>query len=117
MDSTSAEIISHNKDAETHEYAIQHTIKAPHAHGGGSEHTINNAKHADEIKYFKSVAAELLSYDELLIFGTGKAQEQFRNYLKEDAQFDHKEITIDSATHLTDPQKIATVHDFFKKHQ
>jgi hypothetical protein len=48
-----------------------------------------------------------------LIFGAGKAQEQFKNFLMEDAHFKTKKITIDSADTLTDPQMIAKVRDFF----
>ena len=117
MDTATAEIICSNKEAENREFSIQHTIKSAEAHTGGSEHSMNNAQHTNELKYFKSVAAQLMPYDEILIFGTGKAQEQFQNYLKDDAQFSHKKISIDSAQHLTDPQKIAMVRDFFKGKQ
>jgi stalled ribosome rescue protein Dom34 len=117
MDNASAVIITTDKDTESSEYAIQQTIKAGEGHAGGSEHSMNNAKHTDELKYFKAVAAQLLSFDEILIFGSGQAQEQFQNYLKNDAQFHQKQISIDTAERLTDPQKIATVRDFFKGRQ
>ena len=115
MDNLSAVIITNNDTPESSEYVIQQTIKSPADHSSGSEHTRNNAKHADTIKYFKSVATQLLSFDEILIFGAGMSQEQFQNHLKEDAQFNNKKISIDSAEHLTDPQKIAVVRDFFRK--
>lgn len=116
MDNTSAIIISGDVATDVNDYAIQQTVKAKEAHGGGSEHSMNNAKHTDELKYFKSVASQLLPFDEILIFGSGKAQEQFQNYLKDDAQFNNKRVNIDSAEQLTDPQKIALVRDFFKSH-
>jgi stalled ribosome rescue protein Dom34 len=117
MDNASAVIISKNKDEESSEFVIQQTIKSSGDHSGGSEHSMNNAKQTGEVKYFKSVAAELIAFDDILIFGSGKAQEQFRNYLKEDTQFGNKQISIDSAGQLTDPQKIAMVRDFFSKQQ
>jgi stalled ribosome rescue protein Dom34 len=117
MDNTSAVLITGSHDTGGNEYEIAHTIKAPEHRGGGSEHGMNNAGHTNELKYFKAIATQLLSFDEILIFGSGNAQEQFQNYLKDDAQFNQKKITIDSAEHLTDPQKIATVRDFFKGHQ
>jgi hypothetical protein len=64
--------------------------------------------------HFKSVSTLLLNYDEILVFGPGKSQEQFQNHLKHDAQFKSKQITIESAEQLTDPQMIAKVRDFFK---
>lgn len=114
LDTQQAMIISKNDDNEQGDFAILEKVKAKAAHGSGSEHTINNAKHADTIKYFKSVSSLLLDYDEILVFGPGKSQEQFQNILKEDVQFKSKKISIDSAEHLTDPQMIAKVRDFFK---
>lgn len=117
MDNTNAIIITNSTDTANHEFVIHGKVEAIEHHGGGSEAHINNAQHTDELKYFKAVSAQLLPYDEILIFGKGQAQEQFQNYLKDNAQFNHKKISIDSAEHLTDPQMIAKVRDFFKGHQ
>lgn len=112
LDGHKAMIITHAP--ENDDYTVQDKVEAKESHGGGSEHTMNNAKQADSLKYFKSVSNLLSTYDEILIFGPGKSQEQFHNHLKEDAQFNSKKITIDSAEQLTDPQMIAKVRDFFK---
>jgi stalled ribosome rescue protein Dom34 len=117
LDNTIAVIIAQDHENDNNEYTIHSKIDADKSNSSGSEHTMNNAKHADDIKYFKSISAALHSYDEVLLFGTGKAQEQFHNFLKEDAQFNNKKITVDSADNLTDPQMIAKVRDFFKSHQ
>lgn len=113
LDTEKAIIITNNSESEKGEYTIKDKIKAGEHHGGGSEHTINSAKHSGNIKYYKSVSSLLLNYDEILVFGPGKSQEQFQNHLQEDAQFKSKKITIDSAEQLTDPQMIAKVRDFF----
>ncbi len=78
---------------------------------------MNNSKQGYTVKYFKSVSGLLSNYDEILVFGPGKSQEQFKNHLHEDAQFKSKQITIESAEQLTDPQMIAKVRDFFKNRQ
>ncbi len=96
------------------EFSIKEKLKADENFGGGSEHTINNAKQSGNLKYFKSISSRLLNYDEIMIFGPGKSQEQLQNHLEEDAQFNKKKITIDSAEHITEPQMIAMVRDFFK---
>jgi stalled ribosome rescue protein Dom34 len=111
LDSDKAIIIT---NASENDYAIEEKIKAKENHSGGSEHAMNNAKQTDTIKYYKSVSSHLLNYSELLVFGPGKAQEQFQNYLQEDAQFKNKKVTIDTSEQLTDPQMIAKVRDFFK---
>lgn len=114
MDNSHALVIALEDDNETGEYKILHKVKADEQHGGGSEHSMNNAKHAGSIKYFKSISSQLLNYDDILLFGTGKAQEQFHNFLKDDQQFSNKKITIDSSEQMTEPQMIAKVRDFFK---
>jgi len=117
LDNHQAVIISHNSDNDNEEYAVHNKVEAPEMNEGGSEHAMNNAKKADTLKYFKSVASRLLSFDRIYIFGPGKAQEQFQNHLKEDAQFNDKKITIGTADNLTDPQMIAKVRDFYKLQQ
>lgn len=116
MDNEKAIIISRADDAEA-EYGITEKLKANEHQGGGSEHSMNNADQGHNLKYFKSLANRLQVYDEILVFGPGKAQEQFQNHLNDDAPFKNKKISIDSGEHLTDPQMIAKVKEFFKSHQ
>ena len=117
LDNDKAMIITANSDNESGDYTIQDRVKAKESHGGGSEHSMNNAKQSDSLKYFKTLSTRLLNYDEILVFGPGKAQEQFQNHLSEDAQFKNKKISIDSAEQLTEPQMVAVVRDFFKSKQ
>jgi len=98
---------------ETGEYAVKEKVEAPGPFEAESELHLNNAKHADLRSYFKSLSGHLHGYDKILLFGTGKAQEQFRNYLTEDAKFNDKQITIENTQHLTDNQMIAKVREFF----
>jgi hypothetical protein len=113
IDNQEARLIGSPPGEEAQEYAIHQKIKATGAHGGSSEHSMNNAKQGDAIKYFKAISSHLLKYDEIMIFGPGKSQEQLQNHLNEDAQFKGKQISIDSAEHMTDPQMIAKVRDFY----
>ncbi|MEJ7828328.1 MAG: hypothetical protein WKF91_09040 [Segetibacter sp.] len=117
LDNDKAMIITANSDNESGDYTIQDRVKAKESHGGGSEHSMNNAKQSDSLKYFKTLSTRLLNYDEILVFGPGKAQEQFQNHLNEDAQFKNKKISIDSAEQLTEPQMVAVVRNFFKLRQ
>jgi hypothetical protein len=117
LDNSNAMIISNPPGIGGDDYAIHDKVKAEKHHGGGSEHSMNNSKQGEVIKYFKSVSGFLINYDEILLFGPGKSQEQLQNHLKEDPQFNHKKITIDSADQLTDPQMIAKVREFFKFRQ
>lgn len=115
LDNSKAILIANT--TENAEYSIQDKVKAEGKQGGGSEHSMNNAKQSGNLKYFKDIAGLLSGYDEILVFGPGKAQEQFQNFLKDDNQFQNKKISIDSDEQLSDGQMIAKVRDFFKGHQ
>jgi len=116
FDTTKAILITSDTADGKHEFVIGQRVKAEHNHSGGNEHTINNAKHSENQKYFKSVTPLLLPFDEILIFGPGEAQEQLLHYLKEDKQFQNKKITLASAAQMTDNQMVAKVQDFFAGH-
>ena len=111
LDGQHAAIISSN---ESDEYVISARVKSPDSQSGGSEHAINNGKKTEHSKYFKDVSQHLQGFDEILIFGPGQAQEQLQNHLKSEVTFNDKQVSIDSADQLTDPQMIAKVRDFFK---
>ncbi|HZF64206.1 MAG TPA: hypothetical protein VEZ55_06975 [Chitinophagaceae bacterium] len=117
LDNTKAVIITHTLEDEKGSYSISSKITANEGHSGGSEHSLNNARKTDLLKYFKSLSSHLLAYEELLVFGPGMSQEQFGNHLEGNVQFKGKKITINSTEQLTDPQKVAKVRDFFEVHQ
>jgi len=112
MDNNNATIITRN--SSSNEYEILQSIKSDDHRGGGSEHSINNAQQGDNKKFFKSISAVVSTYDKLFIFGPGKSQEQFKNHLEADSQFNKTEISIDTADQLTKPQMVAQVRNFFK---
>ena len=113
MDHRTAYIIT--SPAEDGTYTIQGKVKSDEYHGDKGEHASNNADRADARKYHKALAHQLLNFDEILIFGPGTSQEEFRNFLHEDNHFKDKKITLDSAEHVTDNQMVAKVLNFFKE--
>ena len=115
LDSTKAVVIRPAPDYEEGDYIIQDRIE-PGAHDRqGDKDSKNQARQSDLLKYYKSVAALLLVYDELYIFGPGNAQEQFQNHLRDDAQFNQKEFAIDSSEQMTEPQMIVKVRAHFSE--
>jgi stalled ribosome rescue protein Dom34 len=99
---------------ENGEFAIQEEkIVAGEYHGDKGEHAAMNAEKTDNRKYFKTIASQLLKYDEIYIFGPGKSQEQFLNFLHDDQHFKNKKITLGSAEKMTNPQTVAKVREFF----
>lgn len=98
-------------------YAVQGKVKANEYHGDKGEHAANKAEQADNRKYFKTIASLIGKYDEIFIFGPGKSQEEFLNFLDGDTHFKGKKITLGSSEHITDHQMIAKVRDFFNPSQ
>ncbi len=113
LDGVKAVIIAQEESDNT-AYSVKETVKGHEKQGGGSEHSINNAKQSEDLKYLKAVTSALLPYDEIVIFGPGQSQEQLQHHLKEQVQFNSKKLTIDSSGKLTDNQAIAKVREFFK---
>ena len=114
LDTQKAVVIRPAPDYEEGDYIVQETLEAGKHDRDGAADTKNRARQADLLKYFKSVAAMLLVYDEVYIFGPGNTQEQFQNHLKEDTQFNSKQITIDSSEQLTENKMILKVREFYK---
>jgi len=115
LDSTKAVVIRPAPDYEEGDYIVQDKLEADIHDRGGDKDSKNQAKQMDLLKYYKSVAALLLAYEELYIFGPGNAQEQFQNHLKDDAQFKQKEFSIDSSEQMTEPQMIVKVREHFSE--
>lgn len=113
MDSQNAMLITKNTEPSEKEYSIQNKLKAKEYHGGKGEHGSNNADQANSLHFFKDISQLLLPFDEIFIFGPGQAQEEFHNFLKEDAHFNNKKIIIDTAERLSDSQMIAKVRAYF----
>jgi stalled ribosome rescue protein Dom34 len=113
MDNQNAMVISRPEASNLEDFEIRNKVKSKEYHGGKGEHGSNNADQANSQHFYKDIAHLLLPFDEILIFGPGKAQEEFQNYLKADMHFDRKKIVIDSADRLSDPQMIAKVRTHF----
>ena len=99
---------------ENGEFAIDHKVEADAYHGHKGEHIANNAKRSGDRKYHKAMATALQKYDEIYLFGPGTSQEELQNFLHEDQHFKYKKITLGTAGHITDPQMVAQVREFFK---
>jgi stalled ribosome rescue protein Dom34 len=92
---------------------LEEKVVAGEYHGDKGEHASMNAEKTDNRKYFKTIASHLLNFDEIFIFGPGKSQEEFLNFLHDDQHFKNKKITLGSAEKMTNPQTVAKVKDFF----
>jgi hypothetical protein len=96
------------------EYAIREKIHNQHlSFHGGDEHTQNEKTMNERHKYHEELCHHITSFDAILLFGHGNAQEQLRNFLNEHKSFQDKEIIVKSGDRLTENEKIAFVRDTF----
>jgi stalled ribosome rescue protein Dom34 len=85
------------------------TIHLHHTSGRASESNDQEKLHA----YYKQLSKELLSYDELFIFGPSTAHNEFYNYLIKDEKFLHKKIKSEKSDYITENQIRETVRNHF----
>lgn len=118
IDHEKAVIISTPDHFPHGEYAAVGKVKAHHHafHSSANENASNHQRRTEMSKYYGEVAASIHPYDEVLVFGPGKAQEQFVNHAREDKQLSKTRFEIASSGNLTDNQMIAQVRDHFKKY-
>jgi stalled ribosome rescue protein Dom34 len=78
-----------------------------HAEAGGqennsNENTANNAERGGLLKLFKEITSHMQNVDEILVTGTGNAQEQFIHYLAETPQFKNAVAKESTSTKMSD---------------
>jgi stalled ribosome rescue protein Dom34 len=65
-------------------------------------------------KYFKTLMDDIAQDDAIFIFGPGKAQEEFKNVLKDNNSFKSKEIKVGSSDKISISVMLARVKEHFE---
>ena len=68
----------------------------------------------DTLAYYKSIAAAILPYDEIFLFGPTTAKDEFQNFLIQDSHFRDKIIRVESTDYITSNQQTALIKNHFK---
>ncbi len=115
IDHEKAILIHTNDQSNIGEYNTVKKIKA-NIHGSfGSSQNANTNKISKELHdFFRQVSQQLTGIDMVYVIGPGKAQEEFRNYVKKEGLIKSAAIEIDTAdAHISDNQMIAKVRNHF----
>ncbi len=80
-----------------------------------SENIMHNKEQHLEMDFFKRISAEIIKYDDVLLFGPTNAKAALFNILKEDKHFDKIKISVLPSDKLTDNQQVAFVRDYFTR--
>jgi len=78
------------------------------------ENLMHNKEQQMNESFYKKIAAEILKYDHVLIFGPTNAKTELRNFLKKDLHFKDIKIDVESADKMTDNEKDAFVKNHFE---
>ena len=115
MDYNNAYIISTEDRKAIGLYFIQKQIdREVHTDENYKNERFELAKNNAEIKkYFKAITDEIVNDHAIYIFGPGKAQEAFKNVLKEIHQFKSKEIELGTSAKISMNQMVSRVQKHF----
>jgi stalled ribosome rescue protein Dom34 len=81
-----------------------------------NEASMHKKEHQYLMDYFDRIAHNLPTFDEIILFGAGKAKNEFFNWLMEQSKFASKVITVKDAHPMTERQRNAFVRDYFERH-
>ncbi len=76
------------------------------------EKSIHHKEQQETLAYYKKIAAIIVNYEDVLLFGPTEAKAGLFNMLKTDHRFDKIKIEIKQADKMTENQQLA----FVKKH-
>lgn len=97
------------------EYDVVKKLSAQHHSDHSSSENAHHNKVAQEIhKLYEDVTHQLTGDDSIFITGPGTAQEELKNFLKQNQHFHNKEIQLGTSDHPTGNQMIAEIRNHFK---
>ena len=115
IDHDKAILIETPNQSNTGDFVQIKKIKS-NLHGSfGSSQNANTNKISKELHdFFRQVSQQLTGIDVVYVIGPGKAQEEFRNYVKKEGLMKSVVIEIDTAdAHISDNQMVAKVRSHF----
>ncbi|AFL84888.1 hypothetical protein Belba_2326 [Belliella baltica DSM 15883] len=83
-------------------------------HLSNNEYRKNNITQNELNEYYKMLVDKIGKFDDILLFGPGKAKEQFKNRISENKSLNGKWVSVQNADKMTDNQLLAFVREFYK---
>lgn len=115
MDHANAHLIEFTKDTiETKTLSSKFTHQEKEHSLGKSEHLMHNQENHQEAEYYKGLAAIIMNYEDVILFGPTNAKTELYNILKADHHFDKIKIVVQQADKMTENQQFAYVKEYFQ---
>lgn len=114
MDHSTSNLIDLNSKKHSHTIVSKFNFDTKEEALNRSESLMHNKRQQMHEAYYKEIAAVILKYDNVLLFGPTNAKTELHNYLSKDLHFKDITINIESADKMTDNEKDAFVESYFK---
>lgn len=113
MDHSNANLIDLNDPKNNRTITSDFTNTVKEAVLSRSEFTLHNKEQQMNEQFYSAIAAVILEYDHVFLFGPTNAKIEFFNYIREDLRFNALKIDVEPADKMTDNQQIACVKKHF----
>lgn len=118
MDHSVAHLIEFSSEVKA-----THSIKCDFSHTD-KEHTLqrsesemHNKEQQKQATFYKEIAAEIIKYNEVLLFGPTDAKIELYNSLKKNHLFETIKMECKTADKMTDKEQHLFVKEYFKRHE
>lgn len=114
MDHVHAHLVEVSNDpmvTSTIELNMDETAAEEHPDRG--EHQLHNKEQQTQTAFYKQLAAIIVNYDKVILFGPTHAKSELYNFLQADKGFADITIEVKQTDKMTDHQEHAFVRDYF----
>lgn len=113
MDHSDANLIDLNTESDNGSIKSKFTSSTKETALQKGENLMHNKEQQMHEAYYKEIAATILKYDHVLLFGPTNAKTELNNFVKKDLHFKDIKIDVESADKMTDNEKRAFVKNHF----
>lgn len=123
MDHTKAHLVEYHPFAEQIQTLLAPQMEAREGaefktnfgeRASNNEDRLANKEQNRHTEFYKVLEKALLPYDEIVLFGSGTARNEFKNRLRTEKAFEGKQIHIEASEQLSEAQLKAFVRDYFR---
>jgi stalled ribosome rescue protein Dom34 len=114
MDHSTANLIDLESKKDNHSIVSDFTFDTQEEALSRSENLMHNKRQQMHEAYYKKIAAVILKFEHVLLFGPTNAKTELYNYVNADLRFKHIKIETKAADKMTDNKKVAFVRNYFE---
>ena len=114
MDHSTANLIDLGSKKDNHSIVSDFTFDTQEEALSRSENLMHNKRQQMHEAYYNKIAAFILKFEHVLLFGPTNAKTELYNYVNADLRFKHIKIETKAADKMTENKKVAFVRNYFE---